>query len=414
MARPGADAPTGRGARAVRAALTAGLEHRAPAQGRLSAELSGDLAATSLCFLADRHTPDLLTLRWRPTADDRGDTAFAVHAVRSLEDAEHLSAARRDLPAAFTDPHVPAGTEEPYPFARTTAQAHYTAQLLARHGSRRHLSGGGAAELLQVHPGYLHRLLRRHPLTALRHVRCYRATDGWSLWDALGRLARPESAAAWWHAQAEQLTGPEPPGSGWGPRPLRAPGWVTGACTDQARDALRRTAEHAAPLAADPGQHQSLLALRSAASRHRMLRQLYAGSGLDLDLPFYDDRIAEAVLAVRPQERGPGQDERLLFEAMRGIVPAAVLERVSPAGPEDDVRAGIHRNRSALVELFADSELAARGLIDVDRLGERLTARPDTATATALEDLLGVETWLRGTTASRPVPRRPDLRAGTG
>jgi asparagine synthase (glutamine-hydrolysing) len=78
------------------------------------------------------------------------------------------------------------------------------------------------------------------------------------------------------------------------------------------------------------------------------------------------------------------------------------------------VRDGLDRNVGTVLEVFADSALAAAGLIDADRLRTALLApRIDNSVVFAVENLLGCETWLRTTTAAvaaggplSPNPRR--------
>ena len=394
------------GAVAVREALGAAVDRRHPRSGRLAADLSGGMDSTSLCFLADRDGPGLLTFRWSEAEAVNDDALFADESARSLPEAEHLVVPQERLPSIFADPAgVSVDGEYPYLFARTTARARHSAGVLAEHGACSHLAGHGGDELFHALPGYLPGLLRRRPLTALRHLRGYRALHRWPLAPTLAGATRPGPVGSWWQAQADQLTTPVPrraPALGWGLTPLRAADWVTSQARDATRELLRDTAEHVEPMAPDPGQHQILLALRSSASGYRQLARLYAESGVRLEMPFYDDRVAEAALAVRLHERAtPWRYKPLLAEAMRGTVPGGVLGRSTKGEFGEDLRVGLRRNLPAILEVFADSVLAARGLIDTDVLRTRLLSpQADFTTAIALEYLLGCETWLRSVTDS--------------
>ncbi|MFJ9848635.1 lasso peptide isopeptide bond-forming cyclase [Streptomyces sp. NPDC101150] len=405
---PAAELPLAAGAQKVREALASALEDRGPAEGRLSTDLSGGMDSTSLCFLAARNAPDLLTFRWGEAEAGNDDAAFAAHSIGSLDRAEHLVVPPAELPALFADADALIDAEEPYPFVRTAARTRHTAQLLADRGSRRHLAGHGGDELFTPFPGYLHQLLRRRPMTAIRHVRGYAALKRWPLLHTLGALVRPGDEAAWWRAQAEHLTDPplhkRRPSLGWGLWPLRAPSWVTGTAVDEARRALRQAAGTAQPLSRDLGQHQSLLALRTSAPWYRMLARPFAAAGVQLDSPFFDDRVVEAVLRVRVHEHsGPWRYKPLLAEAMRGIVPETVLGRSTKGEFSEEASSGLRRNLPAILDLFADSALAAHGLIDPGELRTRLLApQADNAMGIALEPLIGCETWLRA--ATRPTP----------
>ncbi|RAG82053.1 lasso peptide isopeptide bond-forming cyclase [Streptacidiphilus pinicola] len=397
------------GAEAVRSALSAATAGKSPEKGRLSADLSGGLDSSSICFLAARADPEILTFRWGEADSGNDDTVFAEFATKELDRAEHLVVAQGELPDMFADSGIPVSAEMPSPLTRATARIRRTAELLAEHGSVRHLSGHGGDELFSPMPGYLHPLLRRRPLTALRHLRAHVALRRWPMRATLAELLRPSSFADWWAGEAEALTEPRPPlrraALGWGLGPIRAPGWVTPAGADLARAALRRTAETAEPLARDLGSHQTLVVIRSNTSTYRLLGDLYAERGIALDAPCLDDRVVEAVLRVRPEEHaGPWRFKPLLAEAMRGIVPERVRTRATKGEFGEDVRRGLRAHLPALLDLLGpDSQLAARGLLDPAALRVRLTGpQADNSAVQALESLVGCETWLRALPRSGP------------
>ncbi|EPH44296.1 asparagine synthase-related protein [Streptomyces aurantiacus] len=400
------------------------------AGGGLSADMSGGMDSTSLAFLAARHTPGLLTFRWAEAEAGNDDARFAAHAARELPGARHLVVAQGELPPVFTDPAALADTERPYLYTRTQARMRHTARVLADHGSRHHLAGHGADELFGRMPGYLHRLARRHPLTMLRHLRGSRALARWPLAGCLAQLARDESIAQWWRAQADSLTSPPPPARlpslSWGLAPLRAPAWATDAAVDVARTALRAAAEDARPFAEDRGRHQCLAALRITSPAYRQVARLFAAEGVRLHQPFLDDRVVEAVLAVRPHERiSPWQYKPLLARSLRGIVPDVILDRTTKGDFSEDLRVGRKRNLEAILDVFAGasaigagagagagdasasadsgSALAALGIIDPAAVRAYLLApQADSSRDIAVEQLLGCESWARA--ARRPLP----------
>ncbi|MFI1303457.1 lasso peptide isopeptide bond-forming cyclase [Streptomyces sioyaensis] len=399
------------GTAGVREALTAVLDRGAPHDGRLSADLSGGLDSTSLCFLAARHTPELLTFRWGEADAGNDDAVYAGQASRLLDRAEHLVVPQHELPDIFADPALAVSAEEPLSLTRATARIRRGARLLADRGSRRHLAGHGGDELFSPMPSYLHQLMRRHPVTALKHVRAHCALKRWPLKATLAELAQPGSLPAWWREQAGLLTAPRPPlrrpALGWGLGPVRAAPWMTPEGVELAREALRRAAERARPLAEDLATHTMVLMIRSNTASYRLLARLYAESGVELDMPYLDDAVLDAVLRVPAHEHaGPWRYKPLLADAMQGIVPDGIRARSTKGEFGEDIRRGLRRNLPAILDLFADSELAARGLIDTDALRLRL-GRPqaDNTTAQALESLLGCETWLRTTSGPGTTPR---------
>lgn len=398
---PEPEVPLEEGASAVSAALEEAVRCRTLGQDRVSADLSGGMDSTALCFLGARSAPGLLTFRWAEADAGNDDTVFAEHSAALLEQATHVVVPQHELPAVFTRPGDLADTEQPYLFTRTLARMRHTAGLLAERGSQVHLAGHGADELFGRLPGYLHRMLRRRPRLAMRHLRGYRALDRWSLSGALAELARTDSVTDWWRDQADSLTEPAPPRRhpplGWGLMPLRAPAWVTDGAIDAARSELRRTADSARPFAADRGQHQVLVALRATAPAYRQFSRLFDEAGIRLHQPYLDDRVVEAAMAVRLHERStPWAYKPLLAAAMQDVLPERVRVRTTKGAFDEDMRIGLGRSLGELLELFADSELASAGLISTDAVRTQLLApQADLSRNFAVEQLLGCETWFR-------------------
>ena len=106
----------------------------------------------------------------------------------------------------------------------------------------------------------------------------------------------------------------------------------------------------------------------------RQLDQMVRPIGIMLGAPYYDDRVVEAGLAVRPADRvTPWRYKPLIVEAMRGIVPDASLARQTKANGTGDEEPGLRRHRADLLALWDDSRLAALGLIDAAALREACT-----------------------------------------
>lgn len=97
--------------------------------------------------------------------------------------------------------------------------------------------------------------------------------------------------------------------------------------------------------------------------------QLVAPTGLPLAVPFLDDQVIEACLAVRAHElTTPWQYKALTKAAMRGIVPPRSLDRVTTAEGSAEEEAGLRASRDDLLALCEGSRLAELGLVDPDRL----------------------------------------------
>jgi asparagine synthase (glutamine-hydrolysing) len=139
----------------------------------------------------------------------------------------------------------------------------------------------------------------------------------------------------------------------------------------------------------------------------RQLRQVSGQLGIDLAAPYYDDRVIEAGLAVRPEDRvTPWRYKPLIVEAMRGIVPGESRIRQTKANGAADVEPGLRRHRAEVLALWEDSRLAAVGLVDAAALREACTRPlPPDLQYGVLDQLVACEVWLRSLEPAT-VPRR--------
>jgi asparagine synthase (glutamine-hydrolysing) len=182
----------------------------------------------------------------------------------------------------------------------------------------------------------------------------------------------------------------------WGFTP-RLPPWTTPAAVDAVRDLIRAEASAAEPLARGRGQHRELETMRFVSRITRQFDQMAGRFGVTMAAPYYDDRVVEAGLAVRPQERiTPWRYKPLIVEAMRGIVPEESRVRQTKANGSGDAEPGLRRHRGELLALWEDSRLGRLGLIDVDAL-RQTCARPlpPELEFGGLDQTVACEVWLR-------------------
>jgi asparagine synthase (glutamine-hydrolysing) len=187
------------------------------------------------------------------------------------------------------------------------------------------------------------------------------------------------------------------------------PPWATPDAVEATSSLLRdKAAETPAPLASSRVEHEVLQQIRVCGRAVRQIAALVAGmgAGAQLAAPYLDDRVIEAALAVRLHERmTPWQYKPLLATAVRGVVPDEILGRTTKGDFTADVYVGLKRYRAALLELFADSVLAQRGLINTDALRAAIVGvHPTFATLIPLEQTVACEIWLR---AAGCAPMRP-------
>ncbi|WP_019629983.1 asparagine synthase-related protein [Actinomadura atramentaria] len=406
---PEPDVPLAAGAERVWRALAEAVAVRAHGRGALSADLSGGMDSTSVCFLAAPHVARLRTVLQESADPGSDDGRWAALAAAALPNAQHEVHRAGTYPGNFAgllapDPDV----EGPFPALRVRAMLVEHARRTAAAGTDRHLTGYGGDELFYPATGYLWDLLRRAPLRAVRQVRAHRSVYRWPLRPTVRALLDRTSFADWLGRDVgRELTAPirgvnDAPLGGWGAA-HRMPEWATPDAVAAVRDALTAAASGAAPLSPLRGRHLTLQCVREGGALVRRVDRLTARHGVATEAPFLDDRVVEAALAidyadtVRADRYKPA-----LVEAMRGVVPAASLGRRSKAEFSADVYAGLRRHRAELLDLCDGMALADRGLVDAAALRELLLAPPPFSLR--LLPLLGTfacEAWLRSLPAAR-------------
>ncbi|MGI5166692.1 asparagine synthase-related protein [Spirillospora sp. CA-253888] len=392
-------------AASLRTALVEAVAVRAAGARTMSADLSGGLDSTSLCFLAAAEGADLLTYHWQPLDRANDDSVWAGRAAGLMPGVRHTVITPDDAPSWFAsrpgDGRTRDDVEGPPSWSRNRAHMEHLSQVAAAEGSSTHLIGLGGDELFGAVPGYLWSLVRRHPLRGLRAARRHRTMGRWRLGSTVRGLADRTGFAESLAASADGLTG-GPVGAFEAPRgwrgDLRMPPWATGQAVDTARRLLRATAaDGARPLDPERYRHQILESVLMSGSAVRQLGLALAPSGVDWEAPYLDDRVIEAALSVRIGERTVwGQYKPVLTTALRGVVPDQILGRRSKGEFSAEVYAGLETNRHTLLELCDDLRLGGLGLVDPGTLRAGLiTPGPETRHLTPFENTLACENWLR-------------------
>ncbi|WP_242902123.1 lasso peptide isopeptide bond-forming cyclase [Actinomadura terrae] len=398
---PEAVRPLAAAADDIAAALTAAVEARTAGGGVVSCDLSGGLDSTSVCFLAARGEAGIVASTWpgRDPADE--DLTWARRAAAHLPGVEHAVWPAEDSSLVYEGLlEIDDPLDEPSIGVMDRARMlDHVPRLLAK-GSRLHLTGIGGDHVAWCSEAHYHGLLRRRPLFALRRLRGFRALFDWPLVPAARALADGRPYRRWLRDAAGDLRAPARPtvaGSlGWDMAP-RLFDWVTPEAAEAARQVLREAARTAEPLAPDRGRHMDLHSIRACTRIIRQWEWTSARAGLPMASPFLDDRVIEACLAVRAEDRvTPWRYKPLLVAAMRGIVPDECLARANKAEASMDAADGLRAHNRDLLELCDDSRLARLGLVDGERL-RALVSRPDTPALreAVLYSTLGCEVWLR-------------------
>ncbi len=392
--------PMAEAAPALGEALSVAVGVRVRGRQLVSADLGG-LDSTSVCCLAATRSPSVVAY----TADGRDpmaeDALWARRTVAHFDNVEHHVIPGDQLPSLYdglrdTDD----GLDEPSGLSVLRNRSLFIPRQAAARGSQLHLTGFGGDELLAGSPAHLHAMLRRDPRLALRHARGFATQRAWRYRDALRQLLDGKPYRVWLACAADGLTAPPPgqdaPSLDWGVTP-RLPPWATSDAVASVRDLIRAAAADVEPLAPQRGLHVELEAMRSTSRMVRHLGEMTARFGLWLAAPYYDDRVIEAGLAVRPEDKiTPWRYKPLIVEAMRDKMPPQCLERHSKDEGSHEVAVGLREHRGDLLALCEDSRLHRLGLIDADALRDVCSRPlPQSAGFDALYQTFACEVWLR-------------------
>lgn len=398
--------PIEEGAPAVRAALRNSVGLHLGTHERVSCELSGGFDSTSLTWLAQ----DLRAERAHPspvlavTAESRDplndDAVWARRAIELASGIDHRMLPAERLPLFYADLDRAADypLDEPSPAIAGAARVSAIAAAAREHGSGAHLTGYGGDQLFTGLPTLSVDLLRSRPATALRRIGTYRGMFDWPLPETLRQLLHRGPYRSWLSRSIGSDGGLDwrHPLLTWGVPVSLAP-WTTDLGAQAIRAEFADAAIAAEPLAETPGRHLELDGIRDGARLARALTDITAHDGLPVAMPFLDDRVTEAALSVRIEDRAdPEAYKPLLRAAMRGTVPNELLARTTKGEGSHDLFLGLRAHMPTVSGLWADSRLADLGLVDAGMLRD-LCARPDSTDLTdgALLTTLACEMWVR-------------------
>jgi asparagine synthase (glutamine-hydrolysing) len=352
------------------------LRSDVPVGTSLSGGVDSSTVVTLCSELAGDHTRHAFTASFPGFARDETERARAVASAAGVAE-HHL--VRPTAEEAFADLETVVRDQQE-PFGSLSIYAQWRVMRAAREaGVVVLLDGQGADELFAGYVGSTAGWALRSlsPASALREL----ARGGFGAYDvafaaaagrlpaAIGRRLRLRAASPYVSADvraASAGTVPVAPANGARRSPL-------------VRELLLQTF------------HTSLPALLRYADRDSMAH------GREVRLPFLDRRVAEFALSLPTTFLySGGITKRLLREAMRGIVPDAILDRREKVGFEPPQAAwlGSRQGIELAAGILLDGDARSRGLYDVAAIQEDVRAGA-WRDQRAIWHAVSVELWLR-------------------
>jgi asparagine synthase (glutamine-hydrolysing) len=405
--------PMRQGATGLRTALEAAIDVRTAPGGLVSIELGG-VDSTGLCSLLSAAGQDVRACTMASLDPYDDDLVYARKTVARLGNVTHDVLSAESFPLYLDNLRgVVADLDEPDPLAAAGSSRQSTfMSWAAGQGARHHFGGYGGDELLSGGSSWLLHYYRANPALALRNLRASRANGRWSWKQTTAMFLDRTPYSGWLRQQAEALTdswvSENTPDLGWGPFSVMAP-WTTPEAVDAVRRLILQHAENAEPLSPVRGMHEDLSCMKVGSRYTGQLAGLADQHGLTLHAPYYDNRVIEAALSIRPQDRvSRWAYKPIMSEAMRGIVPMPALRRGTKGEGSAAEDKGIDAHRTEVLEFLAESEVAKLGLVNHDHV-LRECANPSGSPNELGRDLypvIAAEIWLRQAMSAKaqPVP----------
>lgn len=343
--------------------------------GGVACDLSGGLDSTPLCYFAAQGPRGVLARTlYNGDPGGREDLKWAHRALESMPGVySHVVSSTDEMPG-FYGGLLDMRVQLDEPTQAATAGPRFQ-QLLAEdvdRGIETHINGLGGDHLFRGLKGWQHSLMRTRPLLAWRRARAEDVPTGVSRLTTLGQLLDRRSYRRWLTDNVNNaVNGIEPPElpriNDWQP-PLSLPRWLSPDIRRAVIDKLLNVSDRAEPHDADLAGHFDISSMRDAGRLARGTRQLGQPVGVAFEAPLLDDHVAEAVLAVRREERdSPLEWKPMMKAAMKGLLPGDYLRRNTKVGGSPQAARGYATHYEDLVTLCECSGLADSGLIDMDK-----------------------------------------------
>jgi len=392
--------PLSEGAQYLSEALRRATEVRSARHDTLVCDLSGGLDSTSLFHLALDSSPNLAAFTSGTLGTMASELKWAKVGLGGRNVAKHIVLDPGKVPFPFDAISSPAGsTDEPHLGEILKSRTHLISSKLASSGMASHLMGHGGDELFASSPAFIGDALKSGRLfSSLKRLRQYSALRRIPASRILRHYVRPWDYAKELEEQARAIaTAGERVDSFKMGGALSMPAWVTYRARHEVANFLRDSSVSTMPFSATRHQHEILERVWAVATNMRHDSILMAQSGIRCELPFLDDEVIHAALAVEPLEiNDPARYKPLLGEAMRGIIPEEVRLRTTKTEATSEIWEGMKRNRQSIEQICTEMVLDGLGLVDENMFKRCLLGPQDPRVQiSAYWATVSTEVWLR-------------------
>lgn len=374
------------GADLLRDALADAVASRTHQGGVVHCDVSGGMDSTPIAWFASLGPAKVLgATAYNEDPGGREDLHWARRALTVMPEMEHRTQSLDELPGFFEGmPELANRLDEPTAALLAAPRMQANMRDALHHSARLYLNGLGGDQLLRGLPNWEHTLFRSRPLLAWRRARHHRMLAGTSAVSTIRGLTDRRSYAHWLRAAAVPVhragTTHHDVGFGWG-LPFGWPQWLTPEALRAVRGRIEALSEEAQALGHDRASHSELMLVRDSARVVRGTGQLGADLGLAFEAPLLDDRVVEACLSVRREERvAPLEYKPLIKEAMRGLLPEDFLSRTTKTGGATQGVRGFAAHHLEVLDLCVSSPLVDLGIVDQHALqrhnAQRVGGRP--------------------------------------
>jgi asparagine synthase (glutamine-hydrolysing) len=369
--RPEAIRSRAEGALYLAAALERAVRTRTATADTVYADLSGGFDSTPQAWFAAQGRARVITGTVCNNDPGGGEDLFwARRALKAMPDVEHGVYSTDDMPAFYGGlGEVHAALDDVTDTYRAAPRLVYSMSRAEELGARIYLHGLGGDDLFVGFPSYECAGFKRHPLRALHRLHTYRLLEQLSAKEAFGWLWDTRNYRQWLmdtvRAARERTDGAsQRPAVEWDVT-MSWPRWFSAELREEILCRVLAVAEQTDPLGSGITGHAELAAIRGSARIVRTAAQLGADRGMAFQSPISDDRVAEAVLSVRHEERfHPKEFKPLMREAMRGRLPDSFLERSRKNSGAPQAVRGMRDHGDAVLDLCRSSPLPHMGVVD--------------------------------------------------